>query len=220
MNAFRRRSPACNDPLWGGKLAFGMEKAYQGRRFGNSAGLPSVTARDHIDEHGMGGNTVPRLPVTGGSSWSRNSSSGRAMKLTAWTREMSLGRADLDGHHRMIIDCLNRLCPLIEATGQEQEILGVIDTLEEFVLVHFGEEERIMKAAGYPGWASHKTQHDRMYELVFKMQANVVHGHLPDARKLYETLYEWLTQHIMGEDRKFKPYLDNYHPSQDDIRST
>lgn len=131
------------------------------------------------------------------------------MKFIEWTEDMSVGSETLDGHHKMIIDCLNRLHPLLDAQGREAEVKDVLGSLEDFVLVHFSEEEQDMKRAGYPDWAAHKEQHDGMYDIVFKLKADVEHGRVPDAERLFNLIYNWLLTHILGEDRKYIPYMAN-----------
>ncbi|MGE5504433.1 MAG: bacteriohemerythrin [Actinomycetota bacterium] len=129
------------------------------------------------------------------------------MDPIVWTNEMSVGSEALDDHHRMIIACLNRLQPLLGAEGRQEEIAAVMSTLEEFVLVHFSEEERAMKRAGFPGWRAHKDLHDKMYDVVFALKADIEKGDIPDAQQLYAMLQDWLVHHILGEDRKYVPFL-------------
>lgn len=135
------------------------------------------------------------------------------MEFIEWTEKMSVSSEVLDGHHKMLIGCLNRLYPLIGATGSTDEINEVLGTLEEFVLLHFSEEEQAMKKAGYPDWRAHKEQHDRMYDIVFKLKTDIEHGHVPDAERLFALLYDWLMAHILGEDRKYIPYMANPEPT-------
>jgi hemerythrin-like metal-binding protein len=132
------------------------------------------------------------------------------MQLVEWSPAMSVGSDILDGHHKMIIDCLNRLGPLIGTQGQDDQIASVLSTLEEFVLLHFSEEEQQMRAAGFPGWRAHKEQHDGMYDLVFSLKSDMLHGRTVDATRLHGLIYNWLVNHILGEDRKYMPFL--LHP--------
>lgn len=126
-----------------------------------------------------------------------------------WTAAMSVSSDVLDGHHRMIVDCLNAMHPLIGQPGREAEVHEVVDRLEHFVLVHFSEEERQMIEAGYPDWQAHKALHDAMYDVVFDLKSDIEHGRLVDAQHLFDTINGWLVQHILGEDRKYVPYLQN-----------
>ncbi|WP_448191528.1 bacteriohemerythrin [Azospirillum sp. sgz301742] len=134
------------------------------------------------------------------------------MQAIEWTTGMSVGSDTLDGHHRMIIDALNRLGPLIGQDGRADEIKDVLATLEEFVLVHFSEEEQQMRAAGYPDWRAHKELHDRMYDVVFALKSDIEHGRVPEAAKLQALLNDWLVSHILGEDRKYVPFLEHPDP--------
>ena len=129
------------------------------------------------------------------------------MSFIQWTDEMSVSSSDLDGHHRMIIDCLNRLHPLLETGASDGEVAEVMASLEDFVLVHFAEEERVMKQAGYPDWRAHKDLHDKMYDVVFELKSGIQRGKSLNARQLFELLNDWLITHILGEDRKYVPYL-------------
>lgn len=129
------------------------------------------------------------------------------MNFVEWTAEMSVGKDTLDGHHKMIIDCLNALHPLLESDAPEADILAVMAKLEDFVLVHFSEEEQEMKRAGFPEWREHKDLHDRMYDVVFSLKSDIERGEQLDARRLFELIQDWLVTHILGEDRKYVPFL-------------
>jgi hemerythrin-like metal-binding protein len=139
------------------------------------------------------------------------------MNFIEWTEEMSVGSGVLDGHHRMIIDCLNDLHPLIGCAGKEQEVRRVLAKLEDFVLVHFSEEELCMRRAGYPDWRAHREQHDGMFDIVLQMKSDVEHGRTPDAKQLFDMIYDWLLRHIMGEDKKYVEYLRNPRPMASDL---
>lgn len=139
------------------------------------------------------------------------------MQFIEWTEQMSVGSSVLDGHHKMIIECLNRLHPLIDTTGRDAEVHAVLATLENFVLVHFSEEEQCMKKAGYPDWRAHKKQHDKMYDIVFGLKSDVEHGRSVNAKHLFDILYKWLIEHIMGEDKKYEKFIRNPLEKSDGI---
>lgn len=133
------------------------------------------------------------------------------MELVKWDDSMSVGSDVFDEHHKILIDCLNDLHPLLGKTDCDDKIASVLGRLEEFVLLHFGEEERMLRQVGYPDWRAHKDQHDQMYDLVFKLKSDVESGRSLEAAYLHEMLYAWLIKHILGDDRKYMDYLEN-HP--------
>ena len=129
------------------------------------------------------------------------------MNFVEWTADMSVGSNALDDHHKMIIDCLNALHPMLESDAPEAKVLAVMAKLEDFVLVHFSEEERDMKQAGYPDWREHKKLHDEMYDVVFSLKSDIERGEKVDAQRLFQLIQNWLVTHILGEDRKYVPFL-------------
>ena len=131
------------------------------------------------------------------------------MDLIKWDASMSVGSEVFDGHHKIIIDCLNDLHPLLGKSDCREELAVILSKLEQFVLVHFGEEERALRQANYPDWREHKMMHDQMYDMVFNMKADVENGRSLEAAYLLEILYSWLVKHILGEDKKYEPYLPN-----------
>jgi len=122
---------------------------------------------------------------------------------------MSVGSELFDGHHKIIIDCLNALHPLLGKPDAKDELIAVLARLEEFVLLHFGEEERTLRLANYPDWRAHKEQHDQMYDVVFALKSEVENGQTLEAAYLHEIIYGWLVNHILKEDKKYQPYLTN-----------
>lgn len=130
------------------------------------------------------------------------------MQFIEWKPDMSVGSEKMDGHHQMIIDALNQLHPLLDG-AKPAEVNAVLDKLVEFILLHFSEEEQTMKRCGYPDWKAHRDLHDQMYDVVFNLKSDVEHGRTLDAKELFDLVYNWLFQHILGEDKKYQPYLDN-----------
>ncbi|HIJ39347.1 MAG TPA: hemerythrin family protein [Rhodospirillaceae bacterium] len=129
------------------------------------------------------------------------------MDFVEWDESMSVGSDVFDGHHKIIIECLNALIPLMGKSECSAEIIEVMSRLEEFVLLHFSEEERALRLCGYPDWRAHKELHDQMNDLVFKLKSDVEHGRALEAAYLHEILYSWLMKHILGDDKKYEPYL-------------
>jgi hemerythrin-like metal-binding protein len=139
------------------------------------------------------------------------------VELIKWDQSMSVGSDVFDGHHKIIIDCLNGLHPLLGKSGAKEELLAILSRFEEFVLIHFGEEERALRQANYPDWRSHKDQHDQMYDVVFNLKAGVEKGQNLEAAYLHEIIYNWLVKHILVEDKKYETFLAQAQAQQKPI---
>ena len=142
---------------------------------------------------------------------------GGIMKFYTWTKDLSVGSDALDGHHKMLIDCLNQIHPLIGQSGVDEQIGAVMRRLEEFVLLHFSEEEQFMRNVGYPDWREHKAQHDKMYDVVFDLKSDIEQQREVDARRLFNIIYDWLRTHIMVEDKKYADYLAHHQRHATDV---
>jgi len=130
------------------------------------------------------------------------------MFIVAWNQDLSVGIDHLDNHHRRLIDLLNQLGTAVSA-GNPREVTGmVLGELIRYVYYHFGEEERMMEAAGYDDLAAHRQSHRIMAEHVRALE--VTYDRDPSAvvaAELHAFLGDWLIHHIRSEDARYAPCL-------------
>jgi len=132
---------------------------------------------------------------------------GRGMQVV-WHPSLASGNADIDGQHQEII---RRTADLVDALGKgsRDEIGRMFDFLGDYVVEHFGAEERAMEQTRYPGRNVHGAAHTRFVQ------------EYADLRRLYEVagpsaaiavktatwIQDWLKSHIWGADRALARYL-------------
>lgn len=131
------------------------------------------------------------------------------MALLAWSEAYGVGNAMLDSDHRILINLLNQLHDATE-TGQSRDVVGsVINVLAEYTEHHFRREEGLMAAAGYPGLAAHQAAHHMLEEKVRAIRDRWNGG---DRSVLDEEvlafLKKWLTEHILGADKSYQPWIE------------
>ena len=83
--------------------------------------------------------------------------------LIEWKDKYRTGIAEVDFEHRELIELLNRLHD--EATrsvGADLECF--FGDLLAAISAHFALEERTMREAGYPAYAAHKSDHERLLD--------------------------------------------------------
>jgi hemerythrin len=130
------------------------------------------------------------------------------MSIIQWTEEMSVGVPRLDDHHRRLIDLTNQLGTAIAAGDTQATTGAVLGELIRYVYYHFGEEERLMEAAGYAELASHRQHHKAMAEHVRDLEER--YDRDPDAvmtQDLHSFLADWLINHIRSEDLRYRAAL-------------
>lgn len=129
------------------------------------------------------------------------------MALIKWNDGLSVGVAQFDAHHRRLVDIMNELHDQM-MNGRGQESLGsTLGELLRYAAYHFGEEERAMLANGFQGYAEHKSRHDAFIDKVRQFERDSVKAPLPLTIDLMDFLREWLTDHIMGTDKKYSGRL-------------
>ncbi len=130
------------------------------------------------------------------------------MPFIAWTEDMSVGVESLDGDHRLLMNLLNRLDEAVRAGRGAEIIDDVLDAIKDYTEYHFGREEALMAACGYPDTDTHGRTHD-----VLRTQVRILRDRRqqqPSAshdRALLAFLKTWLTAHIMGRDKLYAPFM-------------
>lgn len=130
------------------------------------------------------------------------------MSVIEWTEDLSVGVTRLDEHHRRLIDLTNQLGVAIAAGDTERTTGSVLGELIRYVYYHFGEEERLMEAAGYGALDSHRRHHRAMAEHVRGLEEKFDRD--PGAvitAELHSFLADWLLNHIRSEDMLYRAAL-------------
>lgn len=129
------------------------------------------------------------------------------MTIIPWSDKFSIGVEQIDEQHKSLFDLINNLHSNI-ANGTSREALSAaLDALIDYTRYHFREEEDYMFNVSYPRFEQHKQAHDNLTRQVldFKLEFSAGRG---DAEKFIEFLFEWLTKHIMDQDKKIGKYMD------------
>ncbi len=130
------------------------------------------------------------------------------MALLSWNERYSVGIREVDEQHKKLIDMINQLHDAM-LSGKGREILDkIINSLVDYTKTHFSTEERLMKEYGYPGYLNHKAQHEEFIKKVAEFQRKFENGELTLSMEIMQFLKNWLSEHILGSDKKFGPFLN------------
>ncbi len=126
--------------------------------------------------------------------------------MLTWTPALSVGVPQMDEQHQILIGLTNRLEDAMrDAKGNE--VLGeVLAALALYVQTHFGAEERLMAAAGYPELAAHQAVHEAMTRQVLAIQRSHQLGRALTIQTLH-FLGDWVEKHIKGTDMRYAALL-------------
>ncbi|RMD65013.1 MAG: hypothetical protein D6826_01035 [Alphaproteobacteria bacterium] len=140
-----------------------------------------------------------------------------------WSQQMSVGIPEIDDDHKQLIRVINRL----EADANDETRLHALRQslrgLQRYAEFHFAREERVMAACDYPGLDEHKTEHRdfvaRIAELNRRLAENPDHATSEVNDALLSFLKDWLTHHILIEDKAYQPYAEESPAAREAAKS-
>lgn len=124
-----------------------------------------------------------------------------------WRDEFSVKIESIDRQHRQLIDLINQL----EEGAKQHEALNtlssVLSDLKLYTTQHFRTEETLMQKYNYPGYASHRSEHQTLIKRIQEFQGRFEAGKLVHVDELANFLMGWLEGHILATDKRYSPYL-------------
>ena len=126
-----------------------------------------------------------------------------------WDISLVTGHKIIDDQHKQLFDTLVNL---IEASNQglgKNEIYTTLDFLSEYTIMHFKTEEELQIEYSYPDYPLHKQSHDEfkttINNQIYTLQKKGPEKELIDI--VVQTVGDWLTTHIKGNDIEMAVYL-------------
>lgn len=132
------------------------------------------------------------------------------MALFRWRESVALGIPDIDDDHKHLIGLLNRLHFMVLAGDEPSAVGEALDSLVRRFECHFGREEALMRRVGYPHYEQHRRLHAALCQRLAADQASFHRRpNRFDTASFYDLLADWLVVHMMREDLRLKPYVED-----------
>lgn len=133
------------------------------------------------------------------------------MDFIEWKDSYSTGIALMDKHHQRLIALINQLYSGVfecENVEQERALTGsILLQLEDYAEYHFTVEEQLMGEYHFPEYAEHLAEHDSFREKITALSSRLAAGEAALSFSTFEFLRDWLTVHILINDKKYGPFL-------------
>ncbi|MBP6409160.1 MAG: hemerythrin family protein [Fusobacteriaceae bacterium] len=124
-----------------------------------------------------------------------------------WNDEYSIGIVEIDEQHKKLFE----LSEILNEATEINEIKDILLFLEEYMQFHFNTEESMMRKYNYELIEEHKKLHDDLKEKVTGYIELYFLGNYSFIEELEEVVQEWIYEHILEEDRKYKEFFKNKH---------
>jgi len=126
-----------------------------------------------------------------------------------WTPRLAVGVESIDSQHRELFDRVNRLLAAMESQQGEVEVKRLVAFLGDYVVSHFGAEERLMQQHGYPDFPAHQRIHAEFVKELGKLRGEL-EKQGPSAAlaiQLNRRVCDWLLDHVGRTDRAVGAFL-------------
>jgi len=127
-----------------------------------------------------------------------------------WQPEFLLGIEQIDAEHQHLVNSASVLHRAVTENHPMQEVELATTALLAVTRQHFESEERLMIAAGYDEYASHKAHHDRLIDQLCEVELELATGRYGSHRILRLFLEVWTIQHILVADRRLAEFLKQH----------
>ena len=124
-----------------------------------------------------------------------------------WHETYSSGNESLDQQHRLLFEYANSLITAVIEQRPKDEVAPLVHALIGEIVTHFGDEENILQAVGYPHVSEHARLHAQLLTQAINLAEKYDHGQLSIGELFSYLAYDVVAQHMLAEDRKFFPYL-------------
>lgn len=131
------------------------------------------------------------------------------MEKIIWEDSFSVGNSDMDMQHMKLIEMINELIEHRDDMENNSEVVSdILTKMTDYIKYHFSSEESYMKSIDFPEIVSHELEHLDFIEKT----TNFCLGTLTFDKSVYDEvlnfLKEWLLNHILKSDMKYKEYAE------------
>lgn len=127
------------------------------------------------------------------------------------TGDLLTGNQLIDTQHRQLFETVNALMEACAQGKGRDQIQDTVDFLTNYVMKHFGDEERLQTGSNYPEYASHKQFHDG-YRRQLAQTTQLLLQEGPTVKALGELnrIVAVLVTHIRTMDKKMARFVQEH----------
>lgn len=124
------------------------------------------------------------------------------------TQDLLTGNALIDSEHRQLFAAVNNLMDACSQGKGRTQIQQTVTFLSNYVVKHFGDEERLQTQSNYPGYSAHKQFHDGYRRQLADVSQELVQaGPTVKALSDLNRVVGVLVSHIRTEDKRLARHL-------------
>lgn len=129
-----------------------------------------------------------------------------AKKLFDFDAEFRLGIDSVDNEHVKLVDLLNQVHTLLGEGKRDEARQYFNETLSDYVIEHFANEEKFMESIGFPSLDEHRKIHENFKRSFHELKPLIESYDEAAFRKALNDAFTWIIAHIGKTDRKYATF--------------
>lgn len=129
------------------------------------------------------------------------------MALIQWNDNLSVKVASFDAEHKKLVAMVNNLHEGMKERRGNQVLGEILQELADYVETHFKHEEELMQKYNYPGFSTHKAEHEKLTAEVQKLLQDFLKGSITLSITVSNFLKDWLQNHIQKTDKQYADFF-------------
>jgi hemerythrin len=129
------------------------------------------------------------------------------MPLITWSNEYSLDIKEIDAQHQKLVNMINQLHDAMKEGKGRDALQPIINSLVDYTRSHFSREEQLFAQYGYTARDGHAKIHNSLTQQALDLKGKIDKGSGVLAIEVMGFMKNWLTSHILAEDKKYAPFL-------------
>lgn len=129
----------------------------------------------------------------------------------SWDKSLETGNAEIDQQHKSIIEAINGLLEACSQGKGRTEVENTLKFLQDYVVKHFNDEEKLQLKSNYPEYNEHKKKHEAFKKTVNEIvqEYNTGGASIQLVAKVNTSVAGWLITHIKSDDKKVALHIKN-----------
>ena len=126
-----------------------------------------------------------------------------------WTEDLSVGVTEIDNQHKELFKQIDNLLSAMSTGKGKDEVGKIINFLGNYVIEHFGMEEKKMLSMQYPNYPAHKAIHTAFISSFTEIKKNFDENGSTSTCVLQvnRQVNDWLKSHICNVDKELGKFL-------------